>query len=140
MQFELSANAGQSLAPLAKAASGGELSRLSLALQVSLVNNVIPPLFIFDEIDVGIGGETAHTVGRLLRCLGEQTQLLCITHLAQVAAQAHHHYRVTKTTRDNHTYSDIEPLDPAERTAEIARMLGGNRATSHAHAEELLQC
>ena len=140
VNFELSANAGQPHQALAKAASGGELSRISLALQVCLTEKVMPPLLIFDEVDAGIGGETAHAVGQLLRTLGSHSQLLCITHLAQVAAQAHHHYHVHKTTSNNHTFTHIEPIDNEDRTNEIARMLGGTNDTSQALAATLLQC
>jgi len=136
----LSANAGQPHQALAKAASGGELSRISLALQVCLTEKVTPPLLIFDEVDAGIGGETAHAVGQLLRALGSHSQLLCITHLAQVAAQAHHHYHVHKTTSNNHTFTHIEPIDNEDRTNEIARMLGGTNDSSQALAATLLQC
>ncbi len=98
------------------------------------------PTLVFDEVDVGIGGGVAEIVGRLLRRLGEARQVLCVTHLPQVAAQAHHQLRVRKETRDGETHTRIEPLDPADRVEEIARMLGGTEITRRTrdHASEML--
>jgi len=140
VSFLVSANPGQPLAPLAKVASGGELSRLSLAIQVATAHLGEVPTLIFDEVDVGIGGAVAEKVGRLLRQLGEQRQVLCVTHLPQVAGQAHHHYRVRKQRKKNRTYTTIEPLDQAARIEEIARMVGGSRITaeSRRHARQLI--
>ncbi|MHB0887737.1 DNA repair protein RecN [Acidithiobacillus sp.] len=121
----IAANPGHPPQPLAKVASGGELSRIGLALQVILSSPERIDTLIFDEVDVGIGGAVAETVGRLLRQLGSRQQVLCVTHLPQVAAQGHHHLQVEKEVRGDATYSRVRPLSTAERLAEIARMLGG---------------
>lgn len=129
IEYQVSANPGQPVKPLTKVASGGELSRISLALQVitSRVGRV--PTLIFDEVDVGIGGGVAEIVGAQLRTLAGSRQVLCITHLAQVAAQGHCHLQVTKETAANTTVTHIGPLSKAERVQEIARMLGGVEIT-----------
>jgi DNA repair protein RecN (Recombination protein N) len=129
IEYQVSANPGQPVKPLTKVASGGELSRISLALQVitSRVGRV--PTLIFDEVDVGIGGGVAEIVGAQLRTLAGSHQVLCITHLAQVAAQGHCHLQVTKETAANTTVTHIGPLSKAERVQEIARMLGGVEIT-----------
>jgi len=129
IEYQVSANPGQPLKPLSKVASGGELSRISLALQVitSRVGRV--PTLIFDEVDVGIGGGVAEIVGAQLRTLAGSRQVLCITHLAQVAAQGHHHLQVTKETAANTTVTHIGPLTAKERVQEVARMLGGVEIT-----------
>jgi DNA repair protein RecN (Recombination protein N) len=139
-EYQVSANAGQPLRPLAKVASGGELSRISLALQVVTARIGRVPTLIFDEVDVGIGGGVAEVVGAQLRTLGGSRQVLCITHLAQVAAQGHHHLQVTKETAANTTITHIGPLAPRERVHEIARMLGGLEITRQTLdlAEEML--
>ncbi|MBK1645451.1 DNA repair protein RecN [Thiocapsa imhoffii] len=138
--FLVSANPGQPLQPLAKVASGGELSRISLAIQVATAECGSVPTLVFDEVDVGIGGGVAEIVGRLLRRLGDARQILCVTHLPQVAAQAHHQLRVRKETFDGQTHTRIEPLDAPARIDEIARMLGGTKITerTRAHATEML--
>ena len=138
--FMVSANPGQPLAPLAKTASGGELSRISLAIQVATTRCATMPTLIFDEVDSGIGGATAETVGRLLRRLGENSQVLCVTHLPQVAAQAHQQLRVSKHTDGKRTETTIEPLNGDQRVAEIARMLGGANITARTldHAREMI--
>lgn len=138
--FLVSANLGQPLQPLAKVASGGELSRISLGIQVATAECGSVPTLVFDEVDVGIGGGVAEIVGRLLRRLGASRQVLCVTHLPQVAAQAHQQIRVRKETRDGQTYTRIEPLDPDSRVNEIARMLGGTKITARTreHACEML--
>ncbi|MEP1266244.1 MAG: DNA repair protein RecN, partial [Marinobacter sp.] len=125
--------------PLAKVASGGELSRISLAIQVVVAQTSTTPTLVFDEVDVGIGGGTAEVVGRLLRSLGSNGQVLCVTHLAQVAAQCHQHLFVSKFTESDATYSKIESLDDNGRVSEVARMLGGVDMTEHtiAHAHEM---
>lgn len=140
IEFLVSANPGQTLQPLAKAASGGELSRISLAIQVATAECGAIPTLIFDEVDVGIGGGVAEIVGRLLRRLGTSRQILCVTHLPQVASQAHHQMQVRKQTRKGQTFTNIQPLDDDQRVEEIARMLGGTKltATTRAHAEEML--
>lgn len=138
--FQVSANPGQPLRPLARVASGGELSRISLAIQVATASVGSIPTLVFDEVDVGIGGGIAEIVGRLLRRLGGARQVLCVTHLAQVAAQAHRQLRVSKHRARAETFTAIEPLDASARIDEIARMLGGTAitATTRAHAEEML--
>jgi len=141
VEFRISANPGQPLKPLTKVASGGELARMSLAIQMHLARQAAMPTLIFDEVDAGIGGAVAETVGTLLRGLGERVQVLCVTHLPQVAAQAHHHLRVSKAT-DPHgaTHTRLVLLDGNQRTEEIARMLGGIEITAQtrAHAREML--
>ncbi|CRI66694.1 putative DNA repair protein RecN [Thiocapsa sp. KS1] len=138
--FLVSANPGQPLQPLAKVASGGELSRISLGIQVATAECGSVPTLVFDEVDVGIGGGIAEIVGRLLRRLGDSRQVLCVTHLPQVAAQAHQQLRVRKETLDGQTYTRIETLAPDARVDEIARMLGGTKITARTrdHACEML--
>ncbi len=138
--FQVSANPGQPLRPLAKVASGGELSRISLAIQVATAEVGRIPTLVFDEVDVGIGGGVAEIVGRLLRRLGEARQVLCVTHLPQVAAQANQQLKVQKQAVDGETFTEIESLAAAQRVDEIARMLGGTEitATTRAHAREML--
>ena len=140
VEFMVSANPGQALKALNKVASGGELSRISLAIQVVLANNVRIPTLIFDEVDVGIGGGVAEIVGNRLRSLADNRQVLCVTHLPQVASQAHHHLQVSKTRGKDHTGTAIQSLDEAARNQEIARMLGGVEITEQtlAHAKEML--
>jgi len=140
ISFMVSANPGQPLAPLARTASGGELSRISLAIQVATTRCAAMPTLIFDEVDSGIGGATAETVGRLLRQLGESSQVLCVTHLPQVASQAHQQLRVSKHTDGKHTETVIETLDENQRVEEIARMLGGVSITARTldHAREMI--
>jgi DNA repair protein RecN (Recombination protein N) len=140
IEFHVSANPGQPLAPLAKVASGGELSRIGLAIQVATAQCGRVPSLVFDEVDVGIGGGVAEIVGRLLRQLGAERQVLCVTHLPQVAAQGHQQLRVSKHARDGQTHTEIQPLAGPDRIEEIARMLGGTTITpkTRAHAEEML--
>jgi len=139
IEFLVSANPGQPARPLAKVASGGELSRISLAIQVVVAQTSTTPTLIFDEVDVGIGGGTAEVVGKLLRSLGDNGQVICVTHLPQVAAQCHQHLFVSKFTRQEATFSKIESLDDQGRISEVARMLGGVDMTEHtlAHATEM---
>jgi DNA repair protein RecN (Recombination protein N) len=140
IEMLISMNPGQPPKPLRKIASGGELSRISLAIQVITAVSSQTPTLVFDEIDVGIGGPTAEIVGRLLRELGSKTQVLCVTHLPQVASQAHHHLFVSKSVQEGITQSKIHALSGDNRTQEIARMLGGIEITEHslAHAKEML--
>ncbi|MFZ0788818.1 MAG: DNA repair protein RecN [Chromatiaceae bacterium] len=140
LEFLVSANPGQPLLPLARVASGGELSRISLGIQVATAACGSIPTLVFDEVDVGIGGSVAEIVGRQLRRLGESRQVLCVTHLPQVAAQAHHQLKVHKETRGGETHARIEPLNPQTRLEEIARMLGGTEITQRTrdHASEML--
>ena len=140
VEFQVSANPGQPLRPLAKVASGGELSRISLAIQVITAHAAHIPTLIFDEVDTGIGGGVAEVVGRQLRALGAQRQVLCVTHLPQVAAQAHQHFKVAKHSDAATTHTRVRVLALEERVGEIARMLGGLELTAHtlAHAREML--
>ena len=141
VEFVVSAGPGQPPRALSKVASGGELSRVSLAIQVSSVHGSAVPTLVFDEADVGIGGRVAEIVGRQLRALGESHQVLCVTHLAQVASRAHHQAVVEKSLgRDGTPGVAVAPVDGDGRIAEIARMLGGERITSKtiAHAREML--
>jgi DNA repair protein RecN (Recombination protein N) len=140
VQFLVQTNPGQPSQPLAKIASGGELSRISLALQLVLLDKMQVSTMIFDEVDAGVGGATAEVVGVQLRRLGESKQVFCVTHLPQVAAKAHHHLRVNKQSSAHYTTSAVEHLDVAERVSEIARMLGGVKLTenTYSHAREML--
>ncbi len=140
VEFLVSANAGQPLRALAKVASGGELSRIGLALQVIASQANPAGTLIFDEVDVGIGGRVAEIVGRMLRELGRSRQVLCVTHLPQVAAQADWQWSIAKQTRDGATTSAVHVLDGEARVGEIARMLGGEKITdtTRRHAAEML--
>ena len=137
--FELQSGPDLAFAPLERAASGGELSRVSLAIQLTVAQATPTPSCIYDEVDVGIGGRVAEIVGQKLRALAQNQQILCITHLPQVAAQGQQHLRVTKRSGDE-TQVELESLDAPGRTEELARMLGGVEITAktRAHAEELL--
>ncbi|MDQ5908876.1 MAG: repair protein RecN [Pseudomonadota bacterium] len=141
VEFQVSANPGQPLRPLAKVASGGELSRISLAIQVITARAARIPTLIFDEVDSGIGGGVAEVVGRQLRTLGGNRQVLCVTHLPQVAAQAHQQLKVEKRTDGETTHTGVQPLATGERITEIARMLGGLELTANtlAHAREMVE-
>ncbi|MGD1976215.1 MAG: DNA repair protein RecN [Gammaproteobacteria bacterium] len=140
VEFLVSANPGQPAAPLAKVASGGELSRISLAVQVIATGASGRPCLIFDEVDAGIGGGVAEIVGRRLRELGDHHQVLCVTHLPQVASQSHQHIRVTKLTDGRRTRTVLTPLGDDEKVEELARMLGGVKVTdtSRRHAREMM--
>ncbi|MEY1660867.1 DNA repair protein RecN [Isoalcanivorax beigongshangi] len=140
VEFQFSANPGQPLRPLAKVASGGELSRVSLAIQVMCAKVLTVPSLVFDEVDVGVGGGVAEIVGRLLRELGQHAQVLCITHQPQVAALGHRHWHVIKQQSRTSTQTQIQSLDTEQRVQELARMVGGLELTPStlAHAEEML--
>tara|TARA_R110000868_G_scaffold95936_2_gene263739 strand:+ start:1718 stop:3391 length:1674 start_codon:yes stop_codon:yes gene_type:complete len=140
LEFLVSANPGQPLKALAKVASGGELSRISLAIQVITAQTSRVPTLVFDEVDVGIGGPTAEVVGQLLRKLGERGQVLTVTHLPQVAAQGHQHLFVHKVRESDATRTAVSKLSAAQRVEEIARMLGGVDLTeeSLAHARQMV--
>ena len=140
IEFLVSANPGLPAKPLAKVASGGELSRISLAIQVTTANDKTTPTLIFDEVDSGIGGGVAEIVGQKLRSLSQYRQVMCVTHLPQVAAQAHHHLYVEKNNESDITSSQVRLLQKEERVEEIARMLGGVTMTANtlAHAQEML--
>jgi len=140
VEFLVSANAGQPLRPLAKVASGGELSRIGLAIQVIASQATQVPTLIFDEVDVGIGGRVAEIVGRMLHQLGQSRQVLCVTHLPQVAACADWQWSVVKEEHAGAARSRVMPLDQAARVDELARMLGGVKITetTRKHAAEML--
>ncbi|MNI29846.1 DNA repair protein RecN [compost metagenome] len=141
VEFLVAGHAGTTPRPLAKVASGGELSRISLALSVIASRAARVPTLIFDEVDSGVGGAVAEAVGKLLRELGERHQVLCVTHLPQVAACANNQFLVSKAESRGTTRSSIEELDAAARVEEIARMLGGIKltATTREHAREMLE-
>lgn len=141
VEYLVAANAGTSLRPLVKVASGGELSRISLAMQVVISQIASVPTLIFDEVDVGIGGRVAEVIGKMLRQLGERYQVLCITHLPQVASCGNHHWQVSKNDRQGRVTSHINPLDTITRIEELARMLGGAELTdtTRQHAREMLE-
>ena len=139
IQFEVRTGADLDFAPLERAASGGELSRISLAIQLTIGQESAAPCTIYDEVDVGIGGRVAEIVGQKLRKSANNRQVLCITHLPQVAAQGHQHLRVNRINADE-TEVEIQSLGVDERSEEVARMLGGVEITqtTRAHASELL--
>ena len=141
VEFLVSANPGQPPRPLAKTASGGELSRISLALQVATLNASHLPCLVFDEVDAGVGGAVAEMVGRQLRALAASGQVLCVTHLPQVASQADRQVRVSKSTERGMTRTALEALDGDARVEELARMLGGTSITARTrdHAREMLE-
>ncbi|MDP6653699.1 MAG: DNA repair protein RecN [Gammaproteobacteria bacterium] len=140
VEFLICTNPGQAPGPLRKIASGGELSRISLAIQVITAKASQTPSLVFDEVDVGIGGGIAKVVGELLRELGERTQILCVTHQAQVAGQGHHHFLVNKHSSSNSTVTRIDALKAEDIVREVARMLGGEEYSdeSLAHAEQMV--
>lgn len=138
MEVLFSANKGEKLAPLKSVASSGELSRIMLAIKTVLSNSDLIPILIFDEIDANIGGEVANEVGRELRKLGKEHQVICISHLAQVASFADCHFLVKKEVKDNRTFTQISVLPDADKVAELSRMLGGGKAAL-AHASDMLR-
>ncbi len=140
IEFLVAGHAGTIPRPLAKVASGGELARISLAISVITSTATATPTLIFDEVDSGIGGGVAEVVGRLLKRLGQERQVLCVTHLPQVASQANHHFQVSKHSTGEKTISRIDLLNTKSRVEEVARMLGGIEitATTRKHARELL--
>ena len=140
VEFRIATIPGTEPGPLSGIASGGELSRISLAIQVITATSANTPTLVFDEVDVGVGGATAEVVGNLLRKLGGTAQVICVTHLPQVAAQGHHHYVVVKSTTSDGASMVVTPLGEEEKIDEIARMLGGVKKTkqSIAHAQEML--
>jgi DNA repair protein RecN (Recombination protein N) len=140
VEFEVSSHPSLPLRPLAKVASGGELSRVSLALQLVTAKASPVATLVFDEVDAGIGGATAQVVGEQIRAVADTRQVLCVTHLAQIAAFADAHFSVAKSIVDGRTETTVTPLAAAARRDEISRMLGGAKITkrSRAHAEELL--
>lgn len=141
VHFLVSANPGQPLKPLAKVVSGGELARISLAIQVTTASTSQVPTVIYDEVDVGVGGGIAEIIGRYLHDLGIRCQVVSVTHLAQVAAQGDQHYRVEKRISGNHTSTQMQLLDESARIQEIARMIGGLEMTKStlAHAKDFIK-
>jgi len=139
IEFHVSANPGQTPRPLARVASGGELSRISLAIEVNAAEST--PTMIFDEVDSGVGGGIAEIVGKKLRQVGKTAQVLCVTHLPQVASQAQHHVQVRKHTDGKSTRTRLSQLDEEQRTEELARMLGGVEITqaTRDHAREMIE-
>jgi len=139
-EFLVSANPGQPPRPLRKVASGGELARISLAIEVAALGLDSVPTMIFDEVDSGVGGAVAEVVGQKLRSLGSERQVLCVTHLPQVAAQGHHHFQVSKAVSGSTTHSAVSRLDEKARVEELARMLGGVEITreTRANARQML--
>ncbi len=139
IEFLFGPNPGEPLLPLRQIASSGEMARVMLALKTVLAAQDDVPLLVFDEADANIGGETAHEVGDRMRRLGRDRQVLCITHLAPVAAAASHHLQVAKEVRGRRTLVRVDPLDPHQRIEELARMLGGRVGASRRHAQALLE-
>lgn len=141
VEFQIRTNAGQPFRPLTKIASGGELSRISLAIQVCALGEKVVPTLVFDEVDSGISGRVAEIVGQLLRDLGEQRQVFCVTHLPQVASLCHTHMQVQKTSAGGATATTVTRLNEQARVEELARMLGGITITEQArgHAREMLE-
>ncbi|MEO1575772.1 MAG: DNA repair protein RecN, partial [Pseudomonadota bacterium] len=140
VRFEIAANPGEPGGPLAKVASGGELSRVSLAISVVTADTSVPRCMVFDEVDAGIGGAVAQIVGEKLKSLAGGAQVLCVTHHAQVASQANQHWQVSKAAKGGKTRSQVVALDHDARVEELARMLGGARVTKRTrdHAAEML--
>ena len=141
IEFQVALNPGQVFGPLSRVASGGELSRVSLALEVVGAGATAVPTLVFDEVDAGIGGGVAEIVGRRLAEIADERQVLCVTHLAQVASQGQQHYRVLKLTDGQTTRTNVRELGSGERVEELSRMLGGVEITerTRAHAEEMIE-
>jgi DNA repair protein RecN (Recombination protein N) len=141
VEYCVTTNPGQPVQPLAKVASGGELARISLAIQVIAAGSGNIPTLVFDEVDVGIGGGIAEVVGRLLKNLSDNRQVLCVTHQPQVASLAHQHLQVSKQSEKQKTITDVSPISEQDRVDEIARMLGGLEITEQtlSHAREMIE-
>jgi DNA repair protein RecN (Recombination protein N) len=139
--FEVTTNPGQAPGPIDRIASGGELSRIGLAIAVVGIGASTIPTFVFDEVDAGIGGAVAEVVGRRLRDIAGSHQVLCVTHLPQVASQGQHHYRIVKLTDGKTSRTQVRLLDSEQRIEELSRMLGGIEITdaTRAHAEEMIR-
>jgi DNA repair protein RecN (Recombination protein N) len=140
VEFLISPNPGEEPKPLAKTASGGELSRIMLALKTILVEGDPIPTLVFDEVDAGIGGAVAEEVGKKLKRVAAKRQVFCITHLPQIASMAASHYGVSKSVKKDRTSTEVRLLDKQERVDEIARMLGGKTITEATitHAQEMI--
>ncbi|MBP9903648.1 MAG: DNA repair protein RecN, partial [Verrucomicrobia bacterium] len=139
IEFQFSPNVGEPAKPLRAIASSGEMARVMLALKTVLAAEDEIPVLIFDEVDANVGGETANAVGEKMKQIAAKRQVLCITHLPQVAATATAHYAVTKQVREGRTITEIELLNPKARVTELARMLGGQSEVARKHAEALLK-
>ena len=140
VEYLISPNVGEPLKPLARIVSGGELSRIMLAIKSILIDKDKISAMIFDEIDTGIGGDTANAIAAKIATIAKKHQVICITHLAQIAAVAHHHLRVQKAVSGGNTHVSVTALDSVERQSEIARMLSGKITESTLeHAKELMQ-
>jgi len=139
IEFLFAPNAGEPARPLRAIASSGEMARVMLAIKTVLAAEDQIPVLVFDEVDANVGGDTAHVVGEKMRQIARQRQVLCITHLPQVAAHAFAHYLVTKQLKGGRMVSEITLLEPAQRVTELARMLGGQSEAARKHAEVLLQ-
>ena len=139
--IKVKTNTGQDLKPLNKVASGGELSRISLALSVVTSKTELTPSIVFDEVDVGISGSVAEIVGQMLKQLSARYQVICVTHLAQVAAQGKEHMKVVKIQRNGATFTEVTNLNPLQRTDEVARILGGIKVSDKTKmaAEEMIK-
>jgi DNA repair protein RecN (Recombination protein N) len=138
VEFLISPNPGEPVRPLARIASGGEMSRIMLALKSAMVGVSAVPTLIFDEIDVGVGGRTAEVLGEKMAALSRTAQVLCVTHLPQIAGMAACHFEVQKRVAAERTWVEVRALEDAERVNELARMLGGKEETAARHARELL--
>jgi DNA repair protein RecN (Recombination protein N) len=139
IEFQFAPNPGEPAWPLRAIASSGEMARVMLALKTVLAAEDEIPVLVFDEVDANIGGETGNAVGEKMRQIAGQRQVLCVTHLPQVAAQAAAHYVVTKLVKEGRTLSEVSLLDPPARVTELARMLGGQTDAARNHAEALLR-
>ena len=141
IEIKVKTNTGQDLKPLNKVASGGELSRISLALSVVTSKTELTPSIVFDEVDVGISGSVAEIVGQMLKQLSARYQVICVTHLAQVAAQGKEHMKVVKIQRNGATFTEVTNLNPLQRTDEVARILGGIKVSDKTKmaAEEMIK-
>jgi DNA repair protein RecN (Recombination protein N) len=139
IEFQFAPNPGEPLRPLRAIASSGEMARVMLALKTVLAAQDEVPVLVFDEVDANVGGETANAVGEKMKQIARNHQVLCITHLAPVAAHADAHFVVTKQLKDGRTISEIELLDKVGRVNELARMLGGTGIAARKHAEALLK-
>ena len=139
IEFQFAPNPGEPAKPLRAIASSGEMARVMLALKTVLAAEDEIPVLVFDEVDANVGGETANAVGEKMKQIAAKRQVLCITHLPQVAAPADAHYVVTKQVKDGRTISEIELLDKKSRVTELARMLGGQSEAARKHAEALLK-
>ncbi|MBI3876310.1 MAG: DNA repair protein RecN, partial [Verrucomicrobia bacterium] len=139
VEFQFAPNVGEPARPLRAIASSGELARVMLALKTVLAAEDEIPVLVFDEVDANVGGETAHAVGDKMRAIAKRRQVLCITHLAPVAAAASTHFVVAKQVRAGRTLTEIQHIEGKERVGELARMLGGQSEAARRHAEELLK-